>query len=152
MSPAEVVRELAADPGRWSDLVRHDPDERVYALAHRDEELEVYVVCWMEGHDTGFHDHDDSAAAIVVVEGSIIEERLHLAGVGGGRYEAGDLVEVAPEAIHRVRHAGTSPAVTLHAYAPPLTRVGTYEVAEGGALLRRARAAETPLEAPVPAV
>jgi hypothetical protein len=35
----------------------------------------------------------------------------------------------------------------LHAYSPPLQRVGTYEVAGDGALLRHPRPAETPLEA-----
>jgi hypothetical protein len=46
-----------------------------------------------------------------------------------------------------VRHAGNQPAVTLHAYSPPLSRVGTYEFAADGALLRHPRPAETPLEA-----
>lgn len=56
-------------------------------------------------------------------------------------------VTIAPEAIHRVRHVGEEPAVSLHAYSPPLRRVGTYEVAENGALLRHPRPSETPLEA-----
>jgi mannose-6-phosphate isomerase-like protein (cupin superfamily) len=60
---------------------------------------------------------------------------------------SGDAVTIAREAIHRVRHAGTEPATTLHAYSPPLSRVGTYEVAADGALLRHARPAETLLEA-----
>ena len=42
---------------------------------------------------------------------------------------------------------GTGPATTLHAYSPPLQRVGTYEVAGDGALLRHPRPAETRLEA-----
>ena len=37
--------------------------------------------------------------------------------------------------------------MTLHAYSPPLERVGTYEVADDGALLRHPRAADVPLEA-----
>jgi hypothetical protein len=38
------------------------------------------------------------------------------------------------------------PAVTLHAYSPPLERVGTYAVAEDGRLRRYPAAAETVLE------
>jgi predicted metal-dependent enzyme (double-stranded beta helix superfamily) len=64
----------------WGSLVRHDSDERVHTLLHRDDEVEVYVVCWMTGQDTGFHDHDESAAAITVLAGSISEERLALGG------------------------------------------------------------------------
>ena len=136
----------AADADAWRHLVRHEAEERTYALLHRGEEVEVYVVCWMPGHDTGFHDHDASAAAITVVDGAVNEERLALTGAVETRLEAGDVVTIAREAIHRVRHTGDGPAVTLHAYSPPLDRVGTYEVGEDGALLRHPRAADVPLE------
>jgi quercetin dioxygenase-like cupin family protein len=109
--------------------------------------MELYVVCWMPGHDTGFHDHDESAAAIAVVQGAVSEERLSLNGTVRTELVAGETVTIAREAIHRVRHAGAAPAVTLHAYSPPLERVGTYEVARDGALLRHPRAADVPLEA-----
>ena len=33
-------------------------------------------------------------------------------------------------------HAGDVPAVTIHAYSPPLWRMGAYEVAESGELRR----------------
>jgi quercetin dioxygenase-like cupin family protein len=101
----------------------------------------------MPGHDTGFHDHDHSAAAITVLEGEITEERLSLGGTVRTLLREGDAVTIAREAIHRVRHAGSAPAITLHAYSPPLERVGTYEIAANGALLQHPRPAETPLEA-----
>ena len=146
--------ELAATLSTWADrdqdrapLVRHDEHGRTYQLLHRDADVEVYLVCWMPGHDTGFHDHDHSAAAITVVEGAITEERLAITGTVERQLSNGATVTIAKEAIHRVRHAGEAPATTLHAYSPPLQRVGTYEVADDGALLRHPRPAETPLEA-----
>ena len=57
------------------------------------------------------------------------------------RYRAGETLSVPPSAIHRVLHAGAGPAVTLHAYAPPLRRMGAYEEGPGGVLLRHARPA-----------
>jgi mannose-6-phosphate isomerase-like protein (cupin superfamily) len=98
-------------------------------------------------HDTGFHDHDHSAAAIAVLQGAIREERFALRGPGEHTLRVGEQVAIVPEAIHRVRHAGEGPAVTLHAYSPPLHRVGTYEVASDGALLRHPRPADVPLDA-----
>ncbi len=137
-----LVRELAAEPGRWRELVRHTAAERQFALLSRDDDVEVWVVSWMDGHDTGFHDHDDAAAAIVVLEGEVEDQRLALGGVPHAtRYAAGEAFSVPPAAIHRVLHAGYRPAVTLHAYSPPLTRMGAYEVGEGGILLRHARPA-----------
>ncbi|MBN1529466.1 MAG: cysteine dioxygenase family protein [Thermoleophilaceae bacterium] len=137
----------AGDADAWRPLVRHDADERTYVLLHRDDEVELYVVCWMPGHDTGFHDHDESAAAIAVLAGAVSEERLALGGTVEATLTAGEAVTIAREAIHRVRHTGEAPAVTLHAYSPPLERVGTYEVADDGALLRHPRAADVPLDA-----
>ena len=144
---AATLRSWADRPDAWRPLVKHDQSERVYELLHRDDHVEIYLVCWMPGHDTGFHDHDHSAAAITVVEGAITEERLAITGTVERQLSNGATVTIAKEAIHRVRHAGEAPATTLHAYSPPLQRVGTYEVADDGALLRHPRPAETPLEA-----
>jgi quercetin dioxygenase-like cupin family protein len=143
----EALLSWAGRPDVWRPLVQHDPGERQYELVHRDEQLEVYVVCWMDGHDTGFHDHDESAAAIAVLQGAVTEERLGLGVTVDVLLRAGDTVTIAREAIHRVRHAGRAPAVTLHAYSPPLSRVGTYEVAGDGALLRHPTSPDVPLEA-----
>jgi mannose-6-phosphate isomerase-like protein (cupin superfamily) len=140
-----IAEGLLAAPERWRHLVRHEPGERTYVLLQRDDDVEVYAIGWLPGHDTGFHDHDDSAAVVAVAEGRVAEERLSLAGVVSETYGPGEAVRVPPEAIHRVRHAGDEPAVSIHVYSPPLRRVGTYEVGDDGALLRHARDAETPL-------
>ena len=58
----------------------------------------------------------------------------------------GAWVTVPSGDIHRVTHAAGAPAVTLHAYSPPLERVGTYALAEDGRLRRYPTAAETVLE------
>ena len=128
-------------------LAAHREDERTHLLLHRDDDVELYLIAWMPGHDTGFHDHDHSAAAIAVLEGEIAEERLALTGAVERTVGEGEIVTIAREAIHRVRHSGTRPATTLHAYSPPLQRIGTYEFAGDGALLRHPRSAETPLRA-----
>lgn len=101
----------------------------------------------MDGHDTGFHDHDDAAAAIAVLDGAVVDERLALGTTLATRHSAGALFTVEPAAIHRVHHTGHAPALTLHAYSPPLARVGTYEVSDSGALLRHARAGDERLAA-----
>ncbi len=58
--------------------MRHADDVRVYAQIWDDDEVNAWVICWSEDQDTGFHDHDDSAAAISVVSGRVREDRLTL--------------------------------------------------------------------------
>ena len=132
-----LVQDFAAAPARWAHLVEHDPAQRRYELLVRDEHVAVWLICWMEDHDTGFHDHDVSGGAVAVVAGRVREERLVL---GGGTVDrvcgAGEAFSFAASDIHRVRHAGDEPAVTIHAYSPPLWRMGAYEVAPTGELRR----------------
>ena len=48
----------------------------------------------------------------------------------------GQTFDFAASDIHRVLHVGDVPAVTLHAYSPPLWRMGAYAVRENGVLAR----------------
>jgi predicted metal-dependent enzyme (double-stranded beta helix superfamily) len=133
----DLAARLAARPDLWGHLVRHDPGERVYEELLRDNHLAVWLICWMEDHDTGFHDHDRSAGAVAVAQGAVVEDRLVLGRAPTSRtVGAGAAFSFAASDIHRVRHGGAGPAVTIHAYSPPLWRMGAYEVAPGGELRR----------------
>jgi quercetin dioxygenase-like cupin family protein len=133
----QFVAMLAETPERWRRHVRHESDARVYEQIWDDDEVNAWVICWSEDQDTGFHDHDESGAAIAVISGRLREDRLTLGAeplsreVGGG-----ETFSVPPVAIHRVLHAGDGPAVTLHAYSPPLTRTGAYRIGPDGELER----------------
>ena len=132
------VRELADRPELWIDFVRHDASQRVYEELLSDEHVTAWLICWMDDQDTGFHDHDISAGAVAVVSGDVREERLAIGGPPRGRaFHAGEAFHFAPSDIHRVRHGGSDPAVTLHVYSPPLARMGAYAIGDDGVLERR---------------
>ncbi len=132
-----LVAGLAARPEEWRHLVAHDPAARTYEQLHRNEHVAVWLICWMDDHDTGFHDHDVSCGAVAVADGEIVEERLALGGPPlRRRIRAGEATDYAASDIHRIAHAGDRPAVTIHAYSPPLWRMGAYEVTTSGELSR----------------
>ncbi len=140
------VLELVADPQRWHAFVAHDPDRRTYGLIWDDEDVNAWVLCWSRDHDTGFHDHDISSAAITVLEGEVREDRLRLDGSAREIvYSAGASFTVPPDAIHRVLHSGDRPAVTIHAYSPPLRKQGAYSVSGDGVLQRHVQSWEEEL-------
>jgi predicted metal-dependent enzyme (double-stranded beta helix superfamily) len=142
------VDELAGQPELWEHLVRHEGDARVYEQLWEDEDVNAWLICWSEDQDTGFHDHDESAAAIRVLDGHVREDRLRLAGEPSTNVIGpGQTFTLAPTAIHRVLHAGSGPAVTIHAYSPPLTRTGAYSLGTGGELERRSLSYEEELRA-----
>ncbi len=132
------VRELADRPELWIDFVRHDASQRVYEELLSDEHVTAWLICWIDDQDTGFHDHDVSAGAVAVVSGDVREERLAIGGEPFGReFCAGEAFHFAASDIHRVRHGGSDPAVTLHVYSPPLARMGAYAIGDDGVLQRR---------------
>jgi predicted metal-dependent enzyme (double-stranded beta helix superfamily) len=134
----DVVAAMAADGERWRHLVRHDPSQRVFERLTDEPAFEAWLICWMPGHDTGFHDHDLSSGAVTVISGAVKEERLRLGTLGTRSrvYLPGSTFDFTSSEIHRVTHAGQEPAVTLHAYSPRLRRMGAYAVASDGALQR----------------
>ena len=96
------------------------------------------MISWASGNDTGFHDHDVSSGAVAVVEGELIEERLVLGGAPRRvRHRAGEVFDFDSAYVHRMRQDSDAPAVSIHAYSPPLWRMGAYEVAADGTLRRR---------------
>lgn len=140
LSGAELqafVAELADRPELWIQFVKHDSTQRLYEELLSDDQLTAWLICWMDGHDTGFHDHDGSAGAVAVVSGAVLEERLVIDGPPRKRAcAAGDVFQFSAPDIHRVRHAGSGPAVTLHVYSPPLESMGSYLVDDDGVLAR----------------
>ena len=138
-----LVEELAASPAAWAARVRHDPGERLTELLWRDERVEVWLICWSgEEHDTGFHDHDESNGALAVAARRLVEERLALSGAirraAGGRPSRWPS---RPRTCTASRGSAAGPAVSIHAYSPPLRRLGVYSVGDDGALRREPVAA-----------
>ena len=95
-----LVDSLAARPDLWRDEVDFPEDRRHYASLHRDEHVDVWLLCWTPTSDTGFHDHDVSSGAVHVVKGAVAEHCLRLASTvrstiaGDGSYTQTDTAAV----------------------------------------------------------
>src|SRR3954470_10865911 len=133
-----LVARIAAEPERWRSLVRHDTGQRHFEQLWRDSHVDVWVISGANGNDTGFHDHDVSCGAVAVVEGEVVEERLVLGGAPRElRHRAGEAFDFDAAHVHRMRQDSSTPAVTIHAYSPPLWRMGSYAIGADGTLRRQ---------------
>jgi quercetin dioxygenase-like cupin family protein len=133
----ELAASIASDSSAWAHLVGFDDERRVYASLHRDAHVDVWLLCWTPENDTGWHDHDISSGAVAVVSGGLIEHNLRLQDGGVvTRVEAGQVFSFGPDHIHRLTGAVTG-SVSVHAYSPPLWRMGQYAVGADGVLRRQ---------------
>jgi hypothetical protein len=140
LSPEELERlvgRIGSRPDLWRPLVVVDRDRRRYELLYEDERVDIWVLSWMPGQRTGFHDHDRSAVGLVCAQGELIEGSLAI----GADPESILMTEGVVRSgrggyIHAVAHHAGEPAVSIHAYSPPLVRVGQYRVDDQGRLLR----------------
>jgi len=124
----------------WKEHVRHDPQTRHFVQLYRDVNVDVWLICWLDAQDTGYHDHDLSSGAVFVCQGSLSEDYFYRDAAGWIDVRtrtrvAGDVFDFDGASIHGMRHAGGPPATSLHVYSPALWRMGYYEPGEGG--LRR---------------
>jgi predicted metal-dependent enzyme (double-stranded beta helix superfamily) len=143
---AGVVRRLAASPAEWLTRVRLDPAGRWYERIHLDDQHEVWVISWLPGQATGFHDHGGSAGAFAVVWGTLTERRV-AGGVITGQVlakpvGAGETRAFGPRYIHDVRNAAVAAvAVSVHAYSPPLPAMTRYDLTPAGLVQQDTEAA-----------
>jgi hypothetical protein len=137
----ELVQQIADSPDLWEPLVIVDPERRRYRLLYEDDRIDVWVLSWMEDQGTGYHDHGASRVGLACAAGAI-EERQMILPTGASRVEMEPGISRQGDAgyIHSVaflKHgAESSPAVSIHAYSPPLTQMGQYRVDEDGILFR----------------
>jgi predicted metal-dependent enzyme (double-stranded beta helix superfamily) len=132
-----LVERLARRSDLWRPLVVFDRRRRRYRLLFEDPRLDVWVLSWMPGQATGYHDHGDSNVALTGLQGSVVEQQLRLGAASIGRELAPGRFQQGPGGyIHSVAYATGAPAVTLHAYSPPLVAVGQYRTRPSGELVR----------------
>src|ERR1700710_1252153 len=138
LDPAELLElagSIAADASRWQGHVAFSDDQRHYISLYRDTHVDVWVLCWTPQNDTGWHDHDISSGAVAVTQGRLVEHNL---SIDGGALQTqigeGKVYSFGPEHIHRLTGLDAG-SVSIHAYSPPLWRMGQYTVRDG--MLRR---------------
>jgi Cysteine dioxygenase type I len=127
LSPSELVGILevfASKSSEWIGRVRLCAHHRRYERVYRGPHHDIWIISWLPGQSTGFHDHGNSAGAFMVATGFLEEQRpgesAHALGVGHVR-------AFGPNYAHDVRNISLAPAVSIHAYSPPLEEMDEYQ-------------------------
>jgi hypothetical protein len=144
------LRELAALTRHYADEVRAgrhevvvDPRRRWYHLLRSDAAVDVWLITWATEQAAALHDHGASLGALTVVAGTLTEDRWvpGRSALRRRRLGAERTAGFGRGYVHEVSNPDIGPAISVHAYSPPLSTMSYYEV--DGARLRRTRTAFT---------
>jgi predicted metal-dependent enzyme (double-stranded beta helix superfamily) len=130
----QVVAGLAARERQWLGLVRYTEETRWYKRLIDGGDHEVWLLSWLPGQGTGFHDHGGSAGAFAVARGAL-RERVAPGGrpaSAGVTMAQGAVRSFGPWYVHDVINASAEPAVSVHVYSPPLESMRRFEFSLDG--------------------
>ena len=149
---AAEVRRLTSVPAEWVARVRLDPEGRWYEQIRVNDACELWLISWLPGQSTGFHDHGGANGAFGVVWGELDEHVAARAPARAGRLgrhrpsarcPPGRCAPSAPHHVHDVRNSSAdSVAVSVHAYSPPLSAMTRYDLTPGGLVPSRTEGAD----------
>jgi hypothetical protein len=135
LSPAQLVgltRFYAGEVGAGAyPFIDFDPDQRWHQRIYRDRRMDVWLISWLPSQGTELHDHGGSSGAFTVLTG-VLDEAVVTGGELSDRpRRAGRSIGFGPHYVHDVRNLCDEPAVSVHAYSPPLTTMNYYDLAGG---------------------
>jgi hypothetical protein len=138
-----LVRAVA-DAGEWRDIAMFGTDERWFHQLAVTDNYEIWLLTWLPGQHTGFHDHGEAAGAFAVAQGELLES---VAWPGGRRVRRrpvyqGTVRSFGERHLHNMGNASRAPAISVHAYSPPLTAMRRYQMTASGMALVRTDHAE----------
>jgi mannose-6-phosphate isomerase-like protein (cupin superfamily) len=129
----EIATRLAGQRALWEPLVRYDPISRYYARLAKEPDFEAWLLTWVPGQGTEWHDHGGSAGAFVVTRGELTERSATVSQDGPPSIvdeprvlSDGSLRAFGTKHIHRVTNNGLEPAVSVHVYSPALVEMTSY--------------------------
>ena len=145
LGPGELVaftQFLAREVRAGAHVVDFDPERRWHRRLYRDGRVDVWLISWLPEQGTQLHDHGGSAGAFTVVQGALSEAVLVRKGAQGTqgtpgatlrerRHPTGATVGFDGRHVHDVRNHDGDPAVSIHAYSPPLTSMTFYDLEQG---------------------
>lgn len=129
-----VAEGFADDVRAGNHVPQFQTDQRWHVRIHQDADVDVWLISWTTEQGTELHDHGGSSGAFTVVDGALNEYVWHARGTEGHgllvnevRRER-DVVAFGPDYVHDVRNHREAPAVSVHAYSPPISLMGYYDV------------------------
>ncbi|MEM6567093.1 MAG: cysteine dioxygenase family protein [Planctomycetota bacterium] len=123
---AALLRAYAANEESWRSYEVYASETYSRNLLWRDDDFEMLLLCWGEGHESPIHDHAGQQCWMAVLDGEL--EEVHFQVEDGeltqGRvksFSAGGVAFIHDDiALHLIRPRAGTRGVSLHLYSDPI--------------------------------
>ena len=105
-------------------------------IVRAESSYHVWVLCWKAGQRSPIHDHGHSVCGVRVLRGTATVTHFartktgHVKAIRSEEAPPGSILATVDDDLHQVSNLQDDGAdlVTLHVYAPPLLRMGTFSL------------------------
>jgi hypothetical protein len=124
-----MARGFAGSAMSWPGM--DDPSVRCWRTIAATDRFEAWVVAWPVGETVELHDHGDSAGAVVLVSGTLVETSAgpdtRRRDAASTSIQAGGHMAFRPGHVHDFVNRGPGPALSVHVYSPALTSMTYFD-------------------------
>jgi cysteine dioxygenase len=133
---AEILQRVSIGPEELQQYVLFSESRYTRNLVHKTAAFEIMVMCWHSGQRSSIHDHAGSLGGLKIVAGELTESLFVKAANGmiksldSVEHTTGNVRVEETSLIHQISNlqADDRNAISLHVYAPPLTRMNVYSL------------------------
>jgi hypothetical protein len=114
----------------FEEIADPRPGERSSSRVFCSETHDIWLIRWGAGSRTELHDHGDSAGALYVVGGELVEHRPNPAGRGRSLRRVLRQLDdrpMPPSHIHEIANESDTVATSVHVYSPPLATMHHFD-------------------------
>ena len=124
---ADIAYGLSRTAELWRPHLAEHPIHRSSLRLLASAEYDAWLLGWPPGTAVSPHDHGGSVGAFAVVSGELTEIRWRHPFRLSRVVSAGGIVTIDRGTVHDVVASGTTPALSVHAYSPPLSSMRFYD-------------------------
>ena len=105
----------------WKQYISFDKQDYKKNLVYRDNNFEMFVVCWLPNQETKIHNHSEEGCLLKILEGNITEELYNKNFVlqEKNNLALSDVRYIDDSiGIHKMKNNEVN-TISLHIYSPP---------------------------------
>lgn len=108
----KIATDLASQRALWEPLVSYDSAARYYVRLALEQEFEAWLLTWLPGQGTDWHDHGGSAGTFITLRGVLTEQQADVGMVRRGSFreaESWSPICMSSWSVRRVTHRASRP-------------------------------------------